>query len=231
MNKQSFKKVFEKVSKAVNLKVNNFDRYFTAFVHPSYSNENDCENYERLEFLGDAILDVLVAKYLYLNYPKMNEGQMTKVRATYVCASANAEYAKELCLDECVLLGHGEEEQGGASKQSVLGDIFESFLGAVFLDEGTDKVYEILEKYVFPKIASLEIEFFIDYKSRLQECIQAESRQGIKYVIEKESGPAHDKTFVASAYHEGLKLGTGTGKSKKEAEQAAAKDALEKLAK
>lgn len=204
--------------------------YELAFTHQSYANEHHIESNERLEYLGDAILDFLVADYLFHRFPNLPEGKLTKIRAKYVCATANSRYATSIHLNQCLLLGKGESEQGGRTKPSLIGDLFEAFLGAVYLDLGIDSVRKILEEIVFPEIESSDIGFFVDYKSRLQEYIQAESRKGVEYTLVKECGPAHDKTFTVSVFHDHLKLGSGTGKSKKEAEQNAAKDALEKLA-
>jgi ribonuclease-3 len=203
--------------------------YRVAFTHQSYANEHHVQSNERLEYLGDAILDFLVAEYLYNKFPNLPEGHLTRLRAKYVCANANSRYAIQIGLDQCLLLGRGEAEQGGKSKPSLLGDLLEAFLGAVYLDSGIDAVRKILNSIVFPQISEGS-NFFIDYKSHLQEYIQAESRLGVEYVLIKETGPAHDKTFTVSVYHDHLKLGTGVGKSKKEAEQNAARDALEILA-
>jgi ribonuclease-3 len=203
--------------------------YFTAFTHQSYANEHNVESNERLEYLGDAVLNFLVAEYLYLRFPDMPEGALTKTRAKFVCATANSRYALALRLNEAIMLGKGEAEQGGMRKASVLGDLFEAFLGAVYLDKGLSAVKEILERIVFPYIDSAEPGFFIDYKSRLQELIQSESRRNVEYVLDKETGPPHDKRFFVSVYHNGKKLGTGSGKTKKAAEQNAAETALKKL--
>ncbi|HOA78048.1 MAG TPA: ribonuclease III [Bacilli bacterium] len=203
--------------------------YFTAFTHQSYANEHNVESNERLEYLGDAVLNFLVAEYLYLRFPDMPEGALTKTRAKFVCATANSRYALALRLNEAIMLGKGEAEQGGMRKASVLGDLFEAFLGAVYLDKGLSAVKEILERIVFPYIDSSEPGFFIDYKSRLQELIQSESRRNVEYVLDKETGPPHDKRFFVSVYHNGKKLGTGSGKTKKAAEQNAAETALKKL--
>jgi ribonuclease-3 len=207
----------------------NPDLFRVAFTHQSYANEHHVQSNERLEYLGDAILDFLVAEYLFRKFPDLPEGQLSRLRAKYVCATANSRYAIQIGLDQCLLLGKGEAEQGGKSKPSLLGDLFEAFLGAVYLDCGIEAVRKILETTVFPQISEGN-NFFIDYKSHLQEYIQAESRHGVEYILIKETGPAHDKTFTVSVYHDHLKLGTGMGKSKKEAEQNAARDALEKLA-
>lgn len=217
------------ILKSLNVQVNDFNLYRTAFTHQSYSNEHGVESNERLEYLGDAILDFLVADYLYRKYPNEPEGSLTKVRAKYVCTRANSEYATILNLNEAFLLGKGETEQGGKNKQSLLADLFESFLGAVYLDSGIDKVQEILNKLVYPRINN-QSSFFIDYKSKLQEYIQSESRKSVEYQLIKDSGPAHNKTFTVVVTHDKVRLGMGVGKSKKEAEQQAAEDALQKLA-
>lgn len=211
------------------LRAKDISLYVTAFTHQSYANEHRVESNERLEYLGDAILDFLVAEYLYKKFPDFPEGKLTRIRAKYVCAKANSSYARQIGLDECLLLGRGEEEQGGKSKPSLLGDLFEAFVGAVYLDSGLEAARGLLAEIVFPKIGAPDSDFFYDYKSRLQEYIQGESRKGVEYMLMKETGPAHDKTFTVGVYLDGLRLGTGVGKSKKEAEQKAAQDALNKL--
>ena len=214
----------------IGIATQSYDLYITAFTHQSYANEHNVESNERLEYLGDAILNFLVAEYLYKKYPLLPEGNLTKMRARYVCATAASRYAAELGLPEALLLGRGEAEQGGMRKPSVLGDVFEAFLGAVYLDKGLKAVKDILERVVFPHIKAVKTEFFTDFKSKLQEYIQGESRKGVEYLLEKESGPPHDKIFYVSVFHDGIKLGSGSGKSKKEAEQEAAESALKKLA-
>lgn len=213
----------------LSIETTNYELYLKAFTHPSFANEHHLRNNERLEFLGDAILDFLVGEFLFKKYPHMPEGDMSKTRSQYVCAQANAEYSKNLKLDKFLLLGRGEEEQGGRAKPAVLGDLFESFLGALYLDQGIDKVRELLESHVYPQIEYEKTEYFADYKSKLQEYTQAKSRNALQYHVEAESGPAHDKRFEVGVYHDGIKLGHGYGKSKKEAEQVAAHDALSKL--
>jgi ribonuclease-3 len=220
----------KQVAASLGLPLRNTELYVIAFTHQSFANEHHLESNERLEYLGDAILDFLVADYLYKRFPNLPEGQLTKIRAKYVCASANSKYTAALKLDKYLMLGKGESEQGGKSKPSVLADLFEAFLGALYLDLGLEAVRGILEKVVFPEIGSLDAGFFIDYKSKLQEYVQAESREGVRYVLQEASGLAHDKTFKFAVFHEDVKLGTGIGKSKKEAQQNAAMDALEKLA-
>ena len=231
MNKKEFKKEFDKIASSINLNYKNIDIYYEAFTHPSFSNEAHLDfNYERLEFLGDAILDFLVGEYIFKT-KAIKEGAMTKLRATYVCEQANFDYSSELNLHNCLMVGRGAKLQGEDKKVSVLGNLFESFLGAVYLDLGIEEARKILEKIVFPKIKDSKEEFFVDYKSKLQEYIQAESRNSVEYRVVNEEGPAHAKTFEVIVSHEGTKLGRGTGKTKKDAEQHAAQDALTKLAK
>ena len=152
MNRNEFNYNLKKIFEKLDLRYQNINLYQTAFTHTSYADEHKSDNNERLEFLGDAILDFLVGEYLYKNYPTMVEGKMTKFRAQYVCQDANSSYAKELGLDKCLLLGKGEKEQGGMEKASILGDLFEAFLGAVYLDLGLDSTRKVLEKIVFPNI-------------------------------------------------------------------------------
>ena len=227
---KDFVRQFNSFAAQYNIKYHNIDIYTLAFTHTSYANEHKCESNERLEFVGDAILDMLVGEYIFLHYPDMLEGEMSKTRSIYVCAEANNNYALKLGLDKMLLLGKGEEEQGGRSRVNVLADLFEAFLGALYLDCGLDSVRKILESIVYPSIQVHKL-YIQDYKSHLQELIQAENRKSVNYVVEHESGPSHDKTFTVGVYFEGVKLGEGTGKSKKDAEQEAAKVALNKLAK
>lgn len=226
-----FIKKFNVLVKELNIEYKNIDYYFQAFIHPSYANEKKMNfDYERLEFLGDAILDFLVGEYLYKTY-KYNEGKMTQIRAEYVCEQANAEYTIEMGLDKLIMVGNGARKANEHKRESVLGNVFESFLGALYLDHGIDDVRSILEKWVFPKIKEQKSEYFMDYKTKLQEYMQAERGENPTYVIVKESGPPHDKTFEAVVMADNLKLGSGVGKKRKDAEQAAAKEALDKLAK
>ena len=229
-NEKEFYKNFDHFAKQMGFVYHNRDLFLKAFTHTSYANEHKLESNERLEFVGDAILDFLVGEYIYLNNPNMPEGDMSKTRAVYVCAEAKKNYAVKLGLDKLLLLGKGEEEQGGRTRVNVLADLFEAFLGALYLDLGIDEVRKVLEKIVYPSIQVHKL-YIQDYKSHLQELFQAETRKSVIYIVESETGPSHDKTFTVGVYFDGVKYGTGTGKSKKEAEQVAAKAALEKLAK
>lgn len=207
------------------LKINtNLDLYKQAFTHTSYSNEHNIESYERLEFLGDAVLELTISDYLY-NEKHLEEGTMTKMRASYVCEEACATYARELGFEKEILLGSGETYPN----TTILADVFESFIGAMYLDKGfsyTSKfVMNIIVKYI-----NNNVDFLHDYKSELQELVQT-VRQSISYEIIKESGPAHNKTFVCQVLVDNIVMGEGIGSSKKQAEQEAAKMALEKRAK
>lgn len=227
----SFVTEFKEFAKKNDIKYHDVNIYFQAFTHKTYGNEHKLECNERLEFVGDAILDFLVGEFLFENYPNLPEGELTKKRASFVNNEANKAYSLALGLDKLLLLGHGEEEQGGRNKVNILGDLFEAFLGAVYMDtKKISEVRKVLKKIVFPKITE-NYNFIIDYKSKLQELIQAENRKSVTYVLEKEEGPSNAKIFYINVYFDGAKLGEGVGKSKKEAEQFAAKNALEKMAK
>lgn len=225
------KKVFDKIVNKYHLNIEINDYIIEALTHSSYANEHDMKSNERLEFLGDAVLGLLVARYIYDTYPNIPEGKMTKIRATYVCEDANEKYCKEIGIDKLILLGHGEELNGGRSRPAVLNDAFESFIAAVYLTGGLDEVKKILEEVVFPCILENDAKPFVDYKSQLQEYIQAESRSILVYRLDNVDGPPHKRVFTISAVLDGICLGTGTGSSKKDAEQLAAKEALEKMVK
>ncbi|RID87204.1 ribonuclease III [Peribacillus asahii] len=203
-----------------------------AFTHSSYVNEHRRKLYEdneRLEFLGDAVLELTVSKYLFEKYPMMSEGELTKLRAAIVCEPSLVMFANQLGFGEFVLLGKGEEMTGGRERPAMLADVFESFIGALYLDRGLEPVVEFLRKVVFPKIDEGAFSHVMDYKSQLQELIQRDSSGTIQYKILQEKGPAHNREFVSIVLLNGEKLGSGSGKSKKEAEQHAAERALNVL--
>lgn len=215
--------------KKFGIKPNNPNLYETAFSHTSYSNENGVKSYERLEFLGDAVLELLMSDYLY-KINKYNEGEMTKIRAHYVCETANYEYSVKLGLNKYLKLGKGEEENGGRYRKAIVSDIFESFLGALYLDQGFAKVKEFFENNIVPIIENHEVDFFDDYKSALQEFVQT-GKKSLEYKLVSEEGPSHNKTFTVEVIIDGIVYGRGTSHSKKSAEQIAAKDALNKAQK
>lgn len=208
------------------IKTENKELYETAFTHTSYANEQKLESYERLEYLGDAILELVMSEYLYKN-TKYAEGEMTKLRSHYVCENALFEYSLKLKFNEYLKLGKGEEENGGKFRKAIVADIFEAFIGALYLDKGIDTVKEFINKNVIPFIENNELDFFSDYKSKLQEFVQTDKRC-LEYIVLNEEGPAHNKTFTVAVKIDDIIYGKGIAKSKKEAEQEAAKDALRK---
>lgn len=203
--------------------------YMRAFSHSSYVNENHLKaDYERLEFLGDAVLDLVLSDYLYNNM-NFEEGDMTKIRASYVCENALAVYATDLSFSRYIKVGHGEAQDGGKYKKAILADIFEALMGAIYLDLGYPKVKDVILNIIIPYIKDPTINFFSDYKSALQEYVQTEQKS-LHYELVNESGPAHDKLFTIRVIIDDIVYGEGIAGSKKEAEQEAAKSALEKLA-
>ena len=221
-----FMVMFMELLEKLGINYKNSKLYERALTHTSYANENGVESYERLEYLGDAVLELIISDYLYKN-TEYEEGQMTKYRSHYVCENANFEYATRLGLNEYLKLGHGEEERGGKYKKAIVADIFESFIGAMYLDLGFDEVKKFIYKVVIPLIEDKSIDFFDDYKSILQELVQTD-KKSLEYIIINEQGPAHDKTFTVEVKIDNIVYGIGTAHSKKEAEQIAARDALKK---
>lgn len=214
--------------KKFNIIPKNIEYYNIAFTHTSYSYENNLSyNYERLEFLGDAVLELVITDYLYNNMNAL-EGEMTKLRASYVCENALYEYAKEIELSTFIKVGHGEKMSGGQNKKTIMADVFEALIGAIYLDLGYVKAKHFIDSVVLPHIQNNENNDFLrDYKSELQELVQT-NKKSVTYEVVGESGPAHNKTFEVVAMVEGIVFGKAKAKSKKEAEQMAAKVALEK---
>jgi ribonuclease-3 len=203
-----------------------------AFTHSSYVNEHRRKPYEdneRLEFLGDAVLELTVSQFLYKTYPVMSEGELTKLRAAVVCEPSLVIFANELEFGKLILLGKGEEMTGGRMRPALLADVFEAYIGALYLDQGMDAVIPFLEKIVFPKISAGAFSHVMDFKSQLQEFVQRELKGAPSYRILEEKGPAHNKEFITEVSLNGTVLGTGSGRSKKEAEQFAARMALEQV--
>lgn len=203
-----------------------------AFTHSSYVNEHRRQPYadnERLEFLGDAVLELTVSRYLFQAYPDMSEGELTKLRAAAVCEPSLVEYTNNLGFAPFILLGKGEEVTGGRERPALLADVFEAFIGALYLDRGMGEVVRFLRKHVFPRIDEGAFSHVMDYKSQLQEYIQRKSMSDIHYRILDEEGPAHDRQFVTEVIVGDERMGIGRGHSKKEAEQQAAQKAMRKL--
>ncbi len=204
---------------------------YQAFTHSSYANEHHSKgDNERLEFMGDAVLQLWSSNAIFPL--KLSEGEMTRLRASLVCEKALADYSRELNLQEYIRLGIGEEKTGGRNKDAILADMFEAFLGALYLDSGMSSVDNILKEVLLPKLEHPEsITYLFDYKTKLQEYVQADKSRTVKYVLVSEKGPANSPEFTVNAVVEGLIMGSGVGSSKKIAEQNAAKDAFNKMAK
>ena len=195
-----------------------------ALTHSSYINEHGGESYERLEFLGDAILQMIITQYLYEN-TNATEGEMSKIRAIYVCEPALYEYSKKLDIINDIKVGHGLHNN---PNEAIAADVFESIVAAIYLTNGYNKVKEFILKIIVPYIEK-GIVFSSDYKSRLQEMVQTE-KNSVTYKVVNETGPSHKKTYVIEVLVNNIVYGRGTGKNKKEAEQQAAKDAINKKA-
>lgn len=211
-----------------NIETENEHLYDMAFTHGSYSSNHDLNyNYERLEFLGDSVLSLIVSEYLYKKYPHYEEGKLTKLRANYVCQNALIYYSHELGLVDYLNVSAEESNLTKNEVLSITADIFESFLGAIFLDQGMDFAKNYISKIIFKYIDEERV-FFADYKSAMKEYGDAEELE-ISYNVLKEYGVPHDKTFIIAILIDGEEMGIGRGKNKKEAEQAAAKVAIEKL--
>lgn len=220
----------EELLERLKIKPKNIKLYETAFQHSSYVYENHLKaDYERLEFLGDAVLDLVLADYLYNNAHE-SEGDMTKVRASYVCENANYQYAIDLHLSDYIKVGHGEEESGGRFKKVIMADIFEALMGAIYIDQGYAKARQVILHIVVPYIKNPNVTFFEDYKSALQEAVQTDQKS-VSYELVKEEGPAHNRTFTTEVKVDDVSYGVGVAGSKKESEQEAARIALSKLAK
>ena len=219
----------EELFNRLNIKPKDIKLYNTAFSHSSYANEHKAKgDYEKLEFLGDSVVDLVIADYLY-SHNSINEGEMTKIRASYVCENALYEYSIDLGLNKYIKVGHGEEKEGGKYKKAIVADIFEALIGAIYLDLGYATARKTVLNIIVPYIEDPQITFFSDYKSSLQEYVQTEQKS-VYYELVEESGPAHDRTFKVVSKIGDMVYGVGVGSSKKEAEQEAAKEALKKLA-
>lgn len=204
----------------------------TALTHSSYANENRASGIvcnERLEFLGDSVLGVTVADFLYRHFPDMPEGRMTRLRAELVCEQSLHRVALELHLGDYLRLGKGEEHNGGRKRASILSDAVEAVIAAMYLDAGMETVAGFIHRCLLDDVRAIETPTFTDYKTSLQELVQRHSGQVLSYELVGEEGPDHAKTFRVQVCLNGDPIGRGTGRTKKEAEQAAAANALEAL--
>ena len=218
---------------ALGYKFRNITLLQNALTHSSYANErwhNSLLSNERLEFLGDSILGMVVAQYLYANFPDRPEGELTRMRADMVCETSLANIAARLDLGKHLLLGHGEERFGGRNRASILADAVESVIAAAFLDGGMEAAQGIITGFVLCDVPVSKLHN-VDYKTALQELVQQKKNQTLCYRLVGESGPDHDKVFTAQVLLNDQVVGEGTGSSKKRAEQDAARVALEQLKK
>lgn len=200
-----------------------------ALSHSSYANENKKarRSNERLEFLGDSVLSLVVSQYLFQHFKALPEGELTKIRASLVCEKALYNFAQQIDLGEFISLGKGEEHTGGRERPSILADAFEAVIAAIYLDGGLEAARKHILSFIPQDVDSLKTISFNDYKTILQEIIQQNPEEKVEYVMKGQSGPDHDKAFVVQVCLNSNVIGNGTGRSKKQAEQMAAKEALE----
>lgn len=219
----------EVLEKKLGYKFNNIKLLENALTHSSYANEvrNGYKSNERLEFLGDSVLSVVVADYLFKNFKTIPEGELTKLRASLVCEKSLCAFSRSIDLGEFLLLGKGEEKGGGRERDSILADAFEAVLAAIYLDGGMENASEFVLRFVLPELEHRQDGCFKDYKTALQEIIQRNPEESVTYILKGESGPDHDKIFEVEVHLNSNVIGVGKGKNKKQAEQMAAKQALE----
>ncbi len=218
--------------KKFKIKPHNVDLYEMAFTHSSFNSEAKTHHhdYERLEFIGDSVLGFVVASLLFTHHSEMREGDLTKAKAALVQTKSLANYAKKLGYYDYIKTGHSLSNQELMQNQSIFEDIFEAVIGAIYLDQGIDFATKFITDIYLDDVINFNMESIKDYKSMLQEMIQCEHRESVTYKTVQEKGPPHDRTFFVEVYFNKLCLGKGVGKSKKEAEQSAACDALRKKA-
>lgn len=209
--------------------------YDLARTHTSYTNESKVArslSNQRLEFLGDSVLSIIVSDYIYKNYPNLPEGTLTKIRADVVCEKSLYEMALEINLGNCLLLGKGEERTGGKERPSILSDAFEAMLGAIYLDSGLDAARDVLLPMIVPKIEQAVVSTGdSDYKTTLQELVQKQKHSSIQYHTLSEEGPDHERFYTVEVRINKEYFGQGSGKTKKQAEQMAAKQAISEFKK
>ena len=225
--------MLKELEAAIGYRFQNITFLQNAMAHSSYANErwhNSLMSNERLEFLGDSILGMLVAEYLYKTFPDRPEGELTRMRADMVCEKSLAQIAERIDLGKYLLLGNGEEQNGGRNRVSILSDAVEAVLAACYLDGGMEAAVQFIHRFVLCNVPAAEMKN-VDYKTALQELVQQKKNQQISYRLIGEKGPDHDKSFFVEVALNGTVLGKGTGSSKKRAEQDAARVAIETLKK
>ncbi len=207
----------------------NKDLLENALTHSSYANEvrGGVSSNERLEFLGDSVLSVIVSDYLFKNFKNLPEGELTKTRASLVCEKSLCSFSREMKVGDFLLLGKGEAKGGGRERDSILADAFEAILAAVYLDGGMESARKFVMRFILPELQDTHHDTFKDYKTVLQEIIQRNPEETVSYIHIGETGPDHNKVFEVEVHLNSNVIGHGTGKSKKQAEQMAAKQVLE----
>ncbi|MBO1199267.1 ribonuclease III [Staphylococcus simiae] len=227
-----FRLNFEAKMTALGFSYNNIELYQQAFSHSSFINDfnmNRLDHNERLEFLGDAVLELTVSRYLFDKHPDLPEGNLTKMRATIVCEPSLVIFANKIGLNEIILLGKGEEKTGGRTRPSLISDAFEAFIGALYLDQGLDIVWQFAEKVIFPHVEHDELLGVVDFKTQFQELVHQQNKGDVTYKLINEEGPAHHRLFTSEVILEGHAVASGKGKTKKESEQKAAEQAYKQL--
>ncbi|WP_373316350.1 ribonuclease III [Staphylococcus marylandisciuri] len=227
-----FRNHFDSKMKELDLPFGNVELYQQAFSHSSFINDfnmDRLEHNERLEFLGDAVLELTVSRYLFDKYPELPEGNLTKMRATIVCEPSLVIFANKIQLNQLILLGKGEEKTGGRTRPSLVSDAFEAFVGALYLDQGLDKVWKFAQQVIFPYVEDNELQGVVDFKTQFQEFIHQQNKGDVTYRLIKEEGPAHHRLFTSEVLLEGKAVAKGQGKTKKESEQKAAESAFNHL--
>ena len=222
--------LLEELQDKIGYRFQNTDLLKQALTHSSFANEqkiNKLKDYERLEFLGDAVLELVSSEFLFRENPQMPEGQLTKLRASMVCEPALASCAKDIDLGSYILLGRGEEYTGGRYRSSITSDVMEAIIGAIFLDGGIENAKKHIYRFILSDLENKIL--FLDSKTILQEEIQKKKDAQLRYELIGESGPDHNKQFTVDAYLNDVLIGSGTGRTKKAAEQQAAYEALLKM--
>lgn len=220
---------FEEFEKKIGYTFKNKDLLFEALSHSSFANENKRQRHsnERLEFLGDSVLSIVVSRYLFDHFKHLPEGELTKIRASLVCESALFEFSHKIELGNYIMLGRGEENSGGRERPSIVSDAFEAVIAAVYLDGGIEAAKKYVLGFMPKDIDSKRSSTLHDYKTILQEIVQKNPEEKVEYVLKEQTGPDHDKAFVVQVFLNSNVIGEGKGHSKKQAEQQAAKEALE----
>ena len=218
----------ETLEKKLGYTFKNKSLLLNALTHSSYANEarNGITSNERLEFLGDSVLSIIVSEFLYTKFPDIPEGELTKLRASLVCEKSLCSFSRELELGRFLRLGKGEDKGGGRERVSILADAFEAVLAAMYLDGGIEISRKHVMRFILKELKHTDDEVFKDFKTALQEIIQRNPEESVSYILIDEEGPDHDKIFTVEVHLNSNVIGTGKGKSKKQAEQMAAKQAL-----